>query len=143
MRERICYFWHCNRVACIGKTYYGWIRREESATHGHNSNRIDAKSLTVLDSYKMMAANFKEYDMEIYQIAVKKYLGTIRRKMTVAYVQNATEKLELLLNRFRSERKRFPIRGVRNYLFKIKIRIYFTLIQMQVHSCWIDILDNI
>lgn len=134
---------NCNKVACTSTPYYKWIRRANSATHGGNSSCIDRKSLSVLNAYEKMIINVKQYDEEVYQLAVKRYMGNTRRLLTAAYKQSDSDIMNQLFKRYRIGIRKYPIKGKYSILFYLKNGLILVLIRIHSPYCLIDVVSGV
>lgn len=117
----------CRSAYCIGKMYYHWYRRIDSATGNEKEIKIDGRALTEVVALEKVVEICKEVSVDTYYIACSRFFGTLMSKLKVADLKDNKIAFDIIYNRMRSLVKEYPIRNTRDFLKVSKARFLLLL----------------
>lgn len=109
---------NCKKIYCMGKIYYNWFRRENSAV-GLNENRIDFKALTEIRAKKLVCEVFKDID-STYELAVKSHFSSVVTKIKIADINKNVEAWDFLKLELEFDIREYPIKNIKDLLKILK-----------------------
>lgn len=117
----------CRSAYCIGKIYYHWYRRMDSATGNEKEIKIDDRALTEVVALEKVVEICKGVSEDTYYIACSRYFGTLMSKLKVADLKDNKTATDVICNRMYRLVKEYPIRNAHDFFKVSKARFLLLL----------------